>query len=214
MERDHPFHNEADTEPGKEATRDRLITAALQVFAEKGYYAAGVEDIVRASETSKGAFYFHFPNKRGIFLFLLDQVSRWLEGRIEQAIAGETSGLRQLEAALRIALETFSRYRPLARLLMVEAMALGHAFDPALMQAHERFVRLIQRHLDQAVAEGSIPPQDTALAAVAWFGALQELVLRWLYTGQPDPLTKVLPELSALLLRSVGRQPDERVAGA
>jgi TetR/AcrR family fatty acid metabolism transcriptional regulator len=209
MERDELFENNEGQEPGREATRDRLITAALQVFAEKGYYAAGVEDIVRASDTSKGAFYFHFPNKRGIFLFLLDQVSRWLEERIERAIAGERSGLRQLEVALRVALETFSRYRPLARLLMVEAMALGHAFDPALMEAHDRFTGLIQRHLDAAVGEGSIPPQDTALAAVAWFGALQELVLRWLYTGQPDPLTKALPGLYMLLLHSVGRQPTE-----
>ena len=46
----------------KTATRDRILQAALQVFAEKGYHRAVVDDIVRASETSKGAVYHHFPN--------------------------------------------------------------------------------------------------------------------------------------------------------
>jgi AcrR family transcriptional regulator len=39
------------------ATRDRILDAALDVFARKGYHRAIVDDIVRASLTSKGAVY-------------------------------------------------------------------------------------------------------------------------------------------------------------
>ena len=56
----------------KEATRQRLLDAAEEVFAEKGYHGAVVDDIVRASDSSKGGFYFHFPNKQAIFLSLVD----------------------------------------------------------------------------------------------------------------------------------------------
>ncbi|HXH82124.1 MAG TPA: helix-turn-helix domain-containing protein, partial [Candidatus Tectomicrobia bacterium] len=45
------------------ATRERILEAALDVFARKGYHRASVADIVRASRTSKGAVYHHFPTK-------------------------------------------------------------------------------------------------------------------------------------------------------
>jgi len=57
----------------KVATRDRILQAALQVFAEKGYHRALVDDIVQASRTSKGAVYHHFPNKEALFLALVDE---------------------------------------------------------------------------------------------------------------------------------------------
>ncbi len=57
------------------ATRDRLIRAAMDVFAERGYHGTTVDDIVATSETSKGAFYHYFPSKLGIFLKLPDQHS-------------------------------------------------------------------------------------------------------------------------------------------
>jgi AcrR family transcriptional regulator len=127
--------------------------------------------------------------------------------RVEGAVAAEPGAqdpVQRLEAALRAVVTAFAQRRRLARLLLVEAAGLGHAADDRLMAVHERFTALIRRYLDEAVAAGQIPPQDTALAACAWMGALNEVILRWLYTGQPDPLEGALPALRELLLRSVG----------
>jgi AcrR family transcriptional regulator len=159
---------------------------------------------VRASDTSKGSFYFHFPNKRGIFVALLDHLTGRLVERVESAIAGETDPVRRLDAALHAVLKSFAQRKRLARLLLVEAAGLGHAMDTRLMQVHEQFAGVIARYLDEAVAQGQIEPQDTQLAACVWMGALNEVVLRWLYTGQPEPLDSALPALRLLLLRSVG----------
>ncbi|MGH2353407.1 MAG: TetR/AcrR family transcriptional regulator [Chloroflexota bacterium] len=187
-----------------DATKERILEAAAGVFADKGYYGAAVDDIVRASDTSKGSFYFHFPNKRGIFTALLDHLTARLLDRVETAIAAEADPAGRLDAALRAVLTAFAQRRRLARLLLVEAAGLGHAMDERLMAVHERFTGLIQRHLDEAVQTGQIPPQDTALAACTWMGALNEVVIRWLYTGQPEDLDAALPGLRTLLLRSVG----------
>lgn len=185
-------------------TRERILEAATEVFAEKGYYAAAVDDIVKASNTSKGSFYNFFPSKQGIFLALVDRLDAKVVERIEKAIAKERGALNKVDAALRAFLDDFARHRRLARILLIEAAGLGHAFNERLFTLHTRFARLIQRHLQHAVEEGSIPPVDTELAAFAWLGAVNEVVLRWLYTGEPDPLERALPELRTLLLRSVG----------
>src|SRR3712207_9370723 len=66
-----------------DATRERILEAAAEVFADKGYFGAAVDDIVRASDSSKGSFYFHFPNKQGLFTALLDHLTARLAGRVE-----------------------------------------------------------------------------------------------------------------------------------
>jgi AcrR family transcriptional regulator len=56
---------------GREA-RDELLTAALRVFARRGYGQAGVDEIVAEAGYSKGALYWHFSGKEELLLTLLE----------------------------------------------------------------------------------------------------------------------------------------------
>jgi AcrR family transcriptional regulator len=189
------------TKPG---TRDKILQAALEVFAEKGYHRALVDDIVRASRTSKGAVYHHFPNKEALFLALVDEFSARLAEAMAAGIASAHGGLGKVQAALTAGLETFARHRELARILLLESVSLGPAYQSKRLEVHERFASLIQAYLDDAVAEGSIPPLNTRVATLAWLGAVNEVVIQWLYSGRPDLTTEAVPALTPLLLRSIG----------
>jgi AcrR family transcriptional regulator len=57
---------------GREA-RDELLTAALRVFARRGYGQAGVDEIAEAAGYSKGALYWHFSGKEELLLALLEE---------------------------------------------------------------------------------------------------------------------------------------------
>jgi hypothetical protein len=63
---------------------------------------------------------------------------------------------------------------------------------------------MIQKNLDRAVAAGVIEPQDTRTISWAWFGAINEIVVRWLVTGESAQLDEALPTLRVILLRSIG----------
>lgn len=180
------------------------MRAAADVFADKGYYATAVDDIVRASDTSKGSFYHFFPNKQGIFLGLVDHMYGVLLRRVERAIEPERGALNKVTAALQAVLTEFSKRRRLARIMLIEAAGLGHAFNDKLFHLHAGFARVIKGHLDDAVAEGSIPPLDTELAAYVWLGAINEVVIRWLHEGEPRRLEDALPSLRRMLLASIG----------
>ena len=80
---------------------------------------------------------------------------------------------------------------------------LGKAFDEKLMAIHQRFAELIKHHLDEALAEGSISDIDTEITAYAWLGAVNEILIRWLYTGRPSQLEDALQPLRGLLLSSI-----------
>src|SRR5919109_312707 len=57
---------------GREA-RDELLTAALRVFARRGYQQAGVDEIAAEAGYSKGALYWHFAGKQELLETLLEE---------------------------------------------------------------------------------------------------------------------------------------------
>jgi len=194
---------------GKESTRLRILEAAQQVFAEKGYHGAIVDDIVRTSATSKGAFYFYFPNKEAIFLALVDKLADRLAREVEDSIAKERGGLAKTDGALRTVLDLFSRHQSLAKILLVDVVGLGHAFDKKMMETRSRFAAIIQKHLDKAVAEGAISAIDTKLVSLMWLGAINEVIIHWLYSEQLEPLEHALPTLRKVLLRSINALQED-----
>jgi len=71
------------TEPPRPAeradrTRRRLLGAARVLFAEHGYDATPIEEILRHAELSKGAFYHHFPDKRELLAAVYEQIEQEL----------------------------------------------------------------------------------------------------------------------------------------
>lgn len=186
-----------------QATRERILDAAIKVFASKGYHETRMDDIVAESDSSKGAVYFHFPGKQQIFLALVDKFAGLIERRMVEAVAHEPDGVQRVNLALRICLETFAQYRGLAKIFLIQATGLGAVFEEKRLEIHDRFARVVQRYLDEAVAAGEIPPLDTEVVAYAWMGAINEVVIRWVYTDQPEP-ARLIASLRVMLLRSVG----------
>jgi AcrR family transcriptional regulator len=186
----------------------RILDAAAQVFATKGYHGTLVDEIAAEAETSKGGIYFHFPNKQAIFVALLDRLADILRERVESAVVQHASPVDRAEAALRVVFETFGSHRRLTRLFMVEALGAGPEFNARMMRLRATFADIIRIHLDDAVATGAIPPLDTATTAAAWFGAVNEVVTRWALAESPGRLEDAYPTIRALLLRSIGAAPE------
>jgi TetR/AcrR family transcriptional regulator, fatty acid metabolism regulator protein len=192
------------------ARRERILDAAFHTFASRGYRDTAVDDIAGAAETSKGGIYFHFPTKESIFRELMRTTADKLLARVERAVALETEPIARAEAALRAVLATFAGHRTMARLLFLDAAGAGRVFQAETSALHERFARLIQGYLDDAVSAGAIPPLDTRITSIAWFGALNEVVARWLLAERAGPLEDAYPALRGVLLRSAG-VPAERI---
>jgi AcrR family transcriptional regulator len=191
--------------------RERILDAAFSVFSQRGYRQAGVDEVGRQAETSKGGVYFHFPTKESLFLELLRTTADRLTGKVERTIAPYEDPIERADVALRTVLGVFAGHRTMARLFLIDAVGAGPEFQAELQRLHERFAGIISRQLDEAVATGIIEPIDTEVAGMAWFGALNEVVMRWLMSEQHGRLEDTYPTLRSILLRSVGI-PEERIA--
>ncbi|OGO50505.1 MAG: TetR family transcriptional regulator [Chloroflexi bacterium RBG_16_68_14] len=192
------------------ARQQRILDAALRVFSRRGYRDASVGEIADVSRTSKGGVYFHFPGKEAIFLHLLNRTAARLRDKIESAMAVQEDPVAKADAALLAVLRTFAKHRALARLFMVEALGAGREFHRRMAEIRGEFAGIIERHLDEAVRQGVIPPVDTEIAGQAWFGALNEVMTAWVLSGRPGRLEDAYIALRPILVRSVGA---EDVAG-
>lgn len=189
-------------DPGN-TTRERILNAAINIFSQKGYHDTRVDEIVAASETSKGAVYFHFPSKQDIFLGLVDEFALRLERQLIKVIEQEHSGVNKVDAALAACMLTFEKYHKLAKIFLIQAVGLGSPFEIKRQEIHDHFSGLVKSYLDEALLDGDIPEMDTGIAALAWMGAINEVVMHWVLTGDPSP-ERSLPALRSLLLRSIG----------
>ena len=60
----------------KKEKQERMINAALKVFAEHGYYHSSTDEIVKTANISKGLLFHYFGNKIGLYSFLYDYATR------------------------------------------------------------------------------------------------------------------------------------------
>jgi AcrR family transcriptional regulator len=77
-----------------------IVEAALQVFAEKGFAAAKLDEIARRAGVSKGAVYLYFETKEDIFRAVVVRAIAPNVGEIRAIIAGQTGPLPQLLRAV------------------------------------------------------------------------------------------------------------------
>ncbi len=192
----------------KAATRERILQAAEAVFAQNGYHDTVMDEVVQAARASKGGVYFHFSSKEALFLALMDRLAEKMLSEIQEAMTGRDDPISQVQSALEAALKALSRHRLLAKIVLLQGYGLGSAFETKKMEIYERFAIVIRERLDQAVAMGTLAPLNTEVTAYAWIGALNELVVRWIHTGQPDPVKRALPVLTALFLQGINTKPE------
>jgi TetR/AcrR family transcriptional regulator, fatty acid metabolism regulator protein len=192
----------------KKSVRERILDSALNIFSRKGYHDTRLDEIVDDSATSKGSIYFHFPNKERLFLALVDQFADLIERKVTDAIVNEPQGMGRVRAALESVLNTFAKYRRPAKLLLVQAVGLGSVFEKKRMEITDRFAALIRTYLQEAIDIGDIEPVNVHVVSHAWMGAIYNVVIQWVYTGEPER-EQILSALLPMLLRSVGYAPEE-----
>jgi AcrR family transcriptional regulator len=111
-----------------EHTRSLLLDAAEEVFAEKGFTPATLDDIAHTAGYTKGAIYKHFATKEDLFLAVSDRYwRRYFDNFAEVMSTSRQIGARELD-------EIGERWRQLSRDRGAEHAALGHEFTLYLLR--------------------------------------------------------------------------------
>jgi len=138
------------------ATRARLVDAAGTVFAECGYSAARISDMVGLAGISQGNFYRHFQSKDEILLAVLEGPLDDLR-RASSRQPGAQVVLSELVAANRAYFAAYARHRHVIR-VMREAAATNPDFGRLWLKIRRGFVERTMHWLEGLRASGQLEP--------------------------------------------------------
>lgn len=139
-----------------EHTRSLLLDAAEEVFAEKGFTPASLDDIARAAGYTKGAIYKHFATKEDLFLAVSDRYwRRYFDNFAEVMASAKQVGAREFD-------EIAKRWRKLSRDRGAEHAALGHEFTLYLLRNPEARERVAAKRSEvvEALAKFIVDGMD------------------------------------------------------
>jgi AcrR family transcriptional regulator len=167
----------------KAANRAAILAAALDVFAEQGYEAAGVRDIIRRTDLASGTFYNYFPDKESVLRALVDEIAVEARARVRAARMAATTPEGFVARGFRAYFEFLVEDPETVALMRRNAGTIRAMFDePALGAGVEE----LRADLEAAVAAGRLPAHDADLMAAAMVGAGIEVGLRMVERDPPD----------------------------
>jgi AcrR family transcriptional regulator len=180
------------------ATRAKLLAAARELFAARGYAGVGTEEIVRAAGVTRGALYHQFRDKEDLFAAVFEEVEAQTTQRVaEEALrAGAADPLAALRAGARTFLAVCTA-PDVERIVLLDA--------PAVL-GWERWREIGLRHglglvagtLQAGIDAGAIAAQPVTPLAHLLIGALDEGAL---YVARAADRTTARAEVEAVVDR-------------
>jgi AcrR family transcriptional regulator len=198
------YRSNDKTRQKKDAKRTAMMQAAVRVFAEKGYHAATVRDIVNIAEVAIGTFYFYFPDKETLFVHLYEETADFLLQTIRQAISGRAALPQQIAAGLQ-AYTNIAVYEPaVIQLLLVGGAGAVPSLAARRAEFREKLIITWQRPLETALQQGHITTQNIRRSAEALAGAFDEVILNLLqYPNVETEAGTAVAEMTHFALRAV-----------
>jgi AcrR family transcriptional regulator len=156
--------------------RERLLGAAREAFAAKGYAGTSIEDVVAGARVSRTAFYRFFANKEECMLAVFEQgTGRTLEA-LEEVARADLDPLAKVAAGVRVFVETLAQDPAMAKLILIEAVGVSPAVEDARHAARMEFAAVIEKELRATGLWKGRPKQDLRLIAMATMAGLAEAV--------------------------------------
>lgn len=190
------------------ATRERLVRAAIGVFAQRGVMAASVEEICDAAGFTRGAFYSNFDGKDDLCIAVLSERADAYLSAARSAVQTVPSTTEEAQHRIGRVLDTFAHTvveEPEAILAMME-LRLYAAREPSVRAAYIRtqdainasFASLISQTLEQHDLRTALPVHDLLYLLHAMY---DQISIDQLIQGQRDPAR--VSEALVLMLQSV-----------
>jgi TetR/AcrR family fatty acid metabolism transcriptional regulator len=190
--------NDVGRGPGK---RERILRAAIDVFATHGYFNARVAQIAKAAGVADGTIYLYFSGKEELLVTIFREHTRTFLESLRAGLAEATTGDEQLRIVIRHHLEALGRDRALAVVSQVE---LRHSLKFMSLFSHEEvgeYLNVIRRTVDAGQQQGTfrrnVHPQ---LVAKAVFGVLDEMVTSWILSEKDYDLAGQADQVADLML--------------
>jgi len=184
----------------------RILDAAISVFAEKGFYVARVSDVAERASVADGTIYLYFRNKEELLMTAINSAFAAFMSRARtelEAIASPAGKLRRLAL---LHLETLGSNRELAIVLQMELRQSVRFLVPFSQQHMVEYFGLVRAAIAEGQKQGVFRSElHEKIAANCFFGAIDEMVTSWVLDETFYPLSDVADSVADIILSGLER---------
>lgn len=206
-----PFPDHASSPPGNHRPEkfQRILDAAVAVFAEKGFFVSRVADIADRADVADGTVYLYFKNKEEI---LMTAINTAFDGFMREArtelekLATPADRLRRLAT---LHLEAMSANRNLAVVFQMELRQSTRFLSEFSHHHMIEYLTLVRAAIREGQQLGQFrPDMPEKVAANCFFGAIDEMVTSWVLSEHEYPLAKMADPILDIILNGF-RSPEK-----
>jgi AcrR family transcriptional regulator len=194
--------------------RERIVKAVRRVVADVGFRDAQVSTVAAAAGVATGTVYRYFPSKSELFAEALAANSQYELDIVSEIAAAGGAAVARLEDAVRVFASRALKARGIAYAMIAEPV--DAEVDGTRLKYRRAFGRLFRQLIDQGIAAGELPEQNSEATSACLFGALVEGLIGPLAPGaaRPTQESQLIDTITAFCLRAVGARPgSERPGG-
>jgi TetR/AcrR family transcriptional regulator, fatty acid metabolism regulator protein len=190
---------------------ERILKAALKVFAEKGFYSTRISEIAKEANVADGTIYLYFKNKDDLLISLFEEEME----KICQSMRDEMNKTNDLIEKLRIFalshLNRIQKNRELAEVIQVELRQSAKFMREYVNKGFIEYINLVREIIHEGQEKG-VFRNDVAPGIVkrAFFGALDEMARYWiLSTTKKYKPVDCAKAISEIFIRGLLAKPQE-----
>jgi len=185
--------------------RDRILKAAVKVFARTGFHATRVSEVAKAAGVADGTIYLYFKSKEDLLVALFeDRVKRLLD-HLESELPKHDDAPTRLRAIIDMQLGLLEGERELAEVITVILRQSTRVMKELAAPYFLAYLEAIAKTIGEGQASGHFRRDVSPhIAARAIFGALDGITLTWaLGRAEQGALARAAGQLSDVLLRGL-----------
>lgn len=190
-------------EERREDQHERLITAARDVFARRGFSAAGIDEIVAEARVSRSSFYSFFANKEQCLLAVFEEGVRRISLDLVKVIAQRLEPAERIRAEIDVLGRSFADDQAMARVLLIEAVGATPAVERARSAARQAAADVIEAQLREYPVWAE-RDAERAVVALTTMAAIAESFSHLIATGRIDEWPSIVGPVADYVARGLG----------
>ena len=150
-------------------TKRRIFNTAVQIFAEKGYDNASVEEITAIAGVAKGSLYYHFAKKEDIFDMLLEEGLKLLKNNIEIKTRNCSSALEKIKAIILVQIKVTVKYEAFLNVVFSQIWGEENK-NKKCKKAVFEYIKIIENVIKEGIESGEFYDGNVEALASGVFG--------------------------------------------
>jgi AcrR family transcriptional regulator len=187
--------------------QEHLLDVATNVFAQRGYSATRVDDIVEAAGISRRTLYEHFKSVEAILTEVYDRAIRISFQLMFARLAGVADPVERIHAGCAAYYEMIAANPAAARVVFEVYRHAGPEQAARYELNTNRYALLMLENLNQAYANGELGRAPDELTVYALTKGLEAVGTRALHRGEHEQLPAVAPTMAKLIIEAFRGKP-------